>query len=497
MIRIRIVAALGLIAAPLAAQSKGTVAPTADPLAGLVEYLEQVRAAWRIPGLAVGIVKDDSLIFARGVGLKEQGKPDSVTPRTLFAIGSNTKSFTATAAAMLVDDGKMRWNDRATRWLPSFQLYDPYVTRELTLRDVLSHRSGLGRRGDALWYGTDYSRDEILHRVRYLRPNAAFRTEMGYQNIMVMAGGEMVGRAAGMSYDDVIRQRIFGPLGMSTSGTSVTELSRQADVSTPHTLAGGAVKVIPWRNADNIAPAGSINSNIVEMAQYLRLQLGNGTYRGNRLVSVTNLGVTKTVHINTGGVGDTLTHFSGYGLGWVLQDYRGKRIAWHNGGIDGMLSEMWTVPEAGLGIVVLTNGSPHSAGPAIVWNIIDRFLVGRPTRDYLADGLKQAQQVAVIQETQAKRLESERVRDTKPSLALERYAGRYQDPMYGIATISVSGDSLHLQWQANRSNLGHWHFNTFRAPGGAGAAMVTFQIGRTGRVDRLDVEGLASFYPVN
>ncbi|MBL8987322.1 MAG: beta-lactamase family protein, partial [Gemmatimonadetes bacterium] len=153
MIRIRIVAALGLIAAPLAAQSKGTVAPTADPLAGLVEYLEQVRAAWRIPGLAVGIVKDDSLIFARGVGLKEQGKPDSVTPRTLFAIGSNTKSFTATAAAMLVDDGKMRWNDRATRWLPSFQLYDPYVTRELTLRDVLSHRSGLGRRGDALWYG--------------------------------------------------------------------------------------------------------------------------------------------------------------------------------------------------------------------------------------------------------------------------------------------------------------------------------------------------------
>ncbi len=496
MIRISRILLLGLGATSLAAQSKGTPVPAPDPLAGLAEYIEQVRVGWKIPGLAVGIVKDDSLIFARGFGLKEDGKPDSVTPRTLFAIGSNTKSFTATAAAMLVDDGRMRWNDRVTRWLPSFQLFDPYVTRELTLRDVLSHRSGLGRRGDALWYGTDFSRDEILHRVRYLRPNAAFRTEMGYQNIMVMAGGEMVGRAAGTSYDEVIRQRIFGPLGMTTSGTSVSELSRQSDVSTPHSIAGGTVKVIPWRNADNIAPAGSINSNLVEMAQYLRLQLGNGTYRGQRLVSATNLGITKTVHINTGGIGDSLTHFAGYGLGWVLQDYRGKRIAWHNGGIDGMLSEMWTVPEAGLGIVVLSNGSPHSAGPAVVWAIIDRFLVGRATRDYLGDGLKQAQQSAAAQAAQAKRLETERVRDSRPSLALERYAGTYQDPMYGTATVAVAGDSLQLRWQSNRTNLGHWHFNTFRAPGGAGATMVTFQIGPTGRVDRLDVEGLTSFLPV-
>ncbi len=204
-----------------------------DPLNGLDEYVERVRTGWKIPGMAVGIVRNDSLVYARGFGLREVGKPDPVDTRTLFAIGSNSKSFTAAAAAMLVDDGKLKWNDRVIDWLPGFELYDPWVTRDIRLRDVLSHRSGLGRRGDMLWLGTSYSRAEVLRRVRYLVPNAPFRTEMGYQNIMVLAGGEMVGKAAGMSWDEVIRRRIFAPLGMTASGTSVTELARQADVSTP------------------------------------------------------------------------------------------------------------------------------------------------------------------------------------------------------------------------------------------------------------------------
>ena len=228
-------ARLGLAMGVLAGgRVAGQAKPAADPLVGLDQYIEQVRVGWKIPGVAVGIVRNDSLIYARGFGLKELGKPDSVTPRTLFAIGSNTKSFTATAAAMMVDEGKMTWNDKVTKWLPGFQLYDQYVTRELTLRDVLSHRSGLGRRGDALWYGTDYSRDEILRRIRYLKPNAGFRTEMGYQNIMVLAAGQMVGRASGDGYDETIRKRIFAPLGMTTSNLSPKDLPAQGDVSTPH-----------------------------------------------------------------------------------------------------------------------------------------------------------------------------------------------------------------------------------------------------------------------
>lgn len=488
----RRVGMLGILTV-LMATSGGSLAAQrkADPLAGLDQYIERVRQAWHLPGVAVGIVHRDSLVYAKGFGVKEIGKPDPVLPTTIFAIGSNTKSFTSTAAAMLVDDKVMSWNDRVTRWLPGFQLYDPYVTRELTLRDVLSHRSGLGRRGDPLWYGTSYSRDEILRRVRHLTPNAPFRTELGYQNIMFLAAGEMVGRAAGMSYDDVVRRRIFAPLGMERSSLSTNGLAQQSDVSTPHAIADGAAKPIPWRNLDNAAPAGSINSSIVEMARYVRMHLANGVYGGTRLVSAANLAVTKTPHINSGGAGDSLSGTTGYGLGWVVTSYRGARVAWHNGGIDGMLSEMWTLPDAQVGIIVLTNGAPHSAGPAIVANIVDRFLLGAPSKDHLAEGLEQNRAAMARQAEQAKRMTDSRVMGTRPSLPLERYAGTYTDPLYGDLSVAVQGDRLVFRWQSVDASAEHWHFNTFRD----GSRSFTFQLDPDAKVSELEVSGLATFRP--
>ncbi|MEZ4456121.1 MAG: serine hydrolase [Gemmatimonadales bacterium] len=482
--------ALGLaaLAAPATAQRR------ADPLAGLDAWIDQVRTEFHIVGMAVGIVYHDSLVYARGFGLREDGKPAPVTPNTVFAIGSNTKSFTTTAAAMLADDGKIRWNDKVTRWLPDFELFDPYVTREINLRDVMSHRSGLGRRGDALWYGTKYSRAEILHRIRFLEPNAGFRTEMGYQNIMFLAAGEAIGAAAGIGYDELIRTRILGPLGMTSSSMSITDLSRQPDVSQPHNLADGKASVIPWRNIDNIGPAGSINSNIIDMAAYLRFHLGNGTYRGTKLVSAANLGVTKTPHINVGGVGDSLTHFQAYGLGWVLQDYRGRRIAWHNGGIDGMLSEMWTVPEEGLGIVVLTNTAPHSAGPIVVRNIIDRYLIGKPAKDYLAEGLAAARRMETAQAAQVKQREAARLTDTKPSVELSKYAATYVDSLYGAIEIRTGGAGLEIGWQGNWAPLHHWHLDQFRGeilPGQD--VMVSFRIDPSGKVTEAELESLGTF----
>jgi CubicO group peptidase (beta-lactamase class C family) len=216
-----------------------------------------VRADWGIPGLAVGIVKGDSLVYARGFGVREAGRADAVDPHTIFAIGSNTKSFTAIAAAMLVDEGRLRWDDRAEDRYPGFRLHDPYVSRDIRIRDLLSHRSGLGRRGDALWYGTDFSREDILRRIRFLEPNAPFRTEMGYQNVMYLAAGEIVGRVSGLGWDRFIHDRLFAPLGMRRSSTSVKALAGQANVATPHALDGTAARTIPWRDIDNIAPAGS------------------------------------------------------------------------------------------------------------------------------------------------------------------------------------------------------------------------------------------------
>ncbi|MGE0552613.1 MAG: serine hydrolase [Gemmatimonadales bacterium] len=468
-----------------------------NPLAGLDELIESVRTAWGIPGLAVGIVKDDSLVYARGFGVREMGKPEAVDANTIFAIGSNTKSFTSLAAAMLVDDKKLGWDDKVIDRYPGFKLFDPYVTREINIRDILSHRSGLGRRGDPLWYGTNYSREEIIRRIRYLEPNAPFRTEMGYQNIMFLTAGEIVGKVSGLGWDRFIQERIFQPLGMSRSTTSVKALPGQSNVSTPHAIADGRGTPIPWRDIDNVAPAGSINSTIVDMAKYVRLHLANGKFQGKQLVSAANLGVTKTPHINVGGAGDSLTHFTSYGLAWVLLDYRGRKIAWHNGGIDGMLSEMWTVPDENLGVVVLTNGSPHSAGPPIVRTIIDRYLIGKAAKDYNAEALTQMERVRGFQAAAKAKLDSAHVTGTKPSLALSAYAGTYTDEMYGDVTVAVDGSGLALTYQNFRIPLGHWHFDTFKAETAPNApfadAMATFQLDASAKVASVELGGLGTF----
>jgi CubicO group peptidase (beta-lactamase class C family) len=481
---------IALLAGPASAQRPR------DPLAGLDAWIEKVRADWGIPGLAVGIVKGDSLVYARGFGVREAGRADAVDPHTIFAIGSNTKSFTAIAAAMLVDEGRLRWDDRAEDRYPGFRLHDPYVSRDIRIRDLLSHRSGLGRRGDALWYGTDFSREDILRRIRFLEPNAPFRTEMGYQNVMYLAAGEIVGRVSGLGWDRFIHDRLFAPLGMRRSSTSVKALAGQANVATPHALDGTAARTIPWRDIDNIAPAGSINSSVAEMAAYLRMNLADGEYGGRTLVSRANLGVTKTPHINTGGVGDSLTHFTSYGLGWVLLDYRGRKLVWHNGGIDGMLSEMWTVPEERLGVMVLTNAAPHGAGAPIVREIIDRFLTGRGTRDWHGEALGRARQQQAAQAAAQARIDSARVRDTRPSLALAGYAGAYADSMYGEARVVEEAGGLVFQWQWMRVPLEHWHFDTFRgrdASGRAAGSFLTFRLDARGRVADVEVQGLATF----
>ena len=216
--------------------------------------------------------------------MRKLGDPTPVDEKTLFAIGSSSKAFTAASIAMLVDEGKLKWDDPATKYLPGFQLFDPYATRELSVRDLLSHRSGL-ERGDLLWYGTSYSRDEIVQRVRYLKPSWSFRSKFGYQNIMYLAAGQIVAGLSGKPWDDFIRDRIFKPLGMTSSSTSIKNLKAASDVATPHAKLDGKVESISWRNIDNIAPAGSINSNVIDMAQWVRLQLGEGSYKGQRLIS--------------------------------------------------------------------------------------------------------------------------------------------------------------------------------------------------------------------
>src|SRR4030095_7570500 len=254
------------------------------PGADFEAYVNKSIADWGVPGVAVAIVKDDRVVFARGFGVRQLNKPAPVDEHTLFAIGSSSKAFTAASLAMLVDEKKLKWDDPATKYLPGFQLFDPYSTRELTVNDLVSHRSGLAR-GDLLWYASHYDRNEVLRRVRYLQPSWRLLYRFGYQNIMFLAAGQIIPSITGKSWDDFVRERIFTPLGMKSSSTSIRALANSDDVASPHARLDDVVRVVSWRNIYNIAPAGSINSNVEDMAQWVRLQLGGGTYDNKRLIS--------------------------------------------------------------------------------------------------------------------------------------------------------------------------------------------------------------------
>ena len=495
-------------------------------------YVQQTMRDWKVPGLALAIVRNDSVILSKGYGTRTMDRNEPVDDRTIFAIGSSSKAFTATLVAMLVDESKMRWNDPATNYLPSLELYDPYVSKELTVRDLLTHRSGLAR-GDIMWYATDMSRDEILRRVRFQRPTWSMRSNFGYQNVMYLAAGQAIARVTGRSWDDAVRERIFVPLGMTESNTSTKALAQLDNVATPHQEIDDTLRVIPWHNIDNIAPAGSINSNVRDMAQWVRFQLNAGkvavTSASSSAVSSAPSSAPSSVStsafkslVSAGSLAETHTpqmvvplsadakainpysHLQSYGMGWFIQDYRGRELRHHGGNIDGMSALVAMLPAEKLGIVVLTNanGSPV---PSIVMRRAFDALTGAPEHDWNGATKKVAdRQRAQARETQQKR-EAARVSGTKPSLDLAKYAGTYSDSMYGDVTLSVipsaSEGSASPRLRATYGTmfdgtLEHWHYDTFRATWKArnmGRSFVTFSLDAEGKVKNVEVEGLTTF----
>jgi CubicO group peptidase (beta-lactamase class C family) len=495
----RSLAVLLLLAAPLAAQRPAALP---RPLRDLDAYLTRALHDWDVPGLAIAVVKDDSVVMARGFGLRRLGDTARVTERTLFAIASCTKAFTAAALAMLVDSGKLAWDDPVSKHLLGFQLFDPYASRELTIRDLLTHRSGLAR-GDALWWATPYSRDEILRRVRFLQPSWSFRSRYGYQNIMFLAAGQIVPAVTGQSWDDFVRRRIFTPLAMTTSNTSVGQLPPGGDVATPHEHFQGKLRVIAWRNVDNIGPAGSINSNAVEMAQWVRLQLGGGVYRGRRLLSDSTIKEMRTPQtvIPIDSITERLrpsTHFLAYGLGWTLSDYRGRKLVSHSGALDGMRSIVMLVPEERLGIVALSNGG--EAGrlltAAATLRVVDSY-IGTPVGDWAADFRQVYRNGLARDSVDRAKEDSAHVPGTKPSLDLARYAGTYRSEMYGDLTVTADSGRLVLAYGLFLlADLAHWHYDTFKVTWRdpeAGTDLITFALDSGAKVDHLTWPGQGDF----
>lgn len=470
------------------------------PLQGFDDYVNKAIKDWDVPGVAIAVVKDDKIVFAKGYGVREIGKPDKVDERTIFAIGSSSKAFTAAAIAMLVDEGKIKWDDPATKYLPGFQLYDANVTREMTVRDLLTHRVGL-ERGDALWYATDMSRDEILRRIRFLKPSSSMRSKFGYQNIMFLAAGQIVPQAAGKTWDDFLRERIFTPLGMTATSTSISGLKSASNVAAPHSKFDDKLTAIPYRMIDNIGPAGSINSNVVDMAQWVRLQLNNGTFQGKQLISSAGINEMQSPQtiIPLEGAMKRLypeAHFLNYGMGWFLSDYRGRKMVEHGGSIDGMRGLVAMIPEEKIGVVILANMSGTILSVPLANRIFDAYL-GAPPRDWSAEMLKMMNTLLEQGKAAAAKMESERVKDTKPSLALEKYAGDYQNEMYGDTKLVLENGKLKLQRGANfTGDLEHWHYDTFRVTWRdrqQGKGFISFRLNSQGKVETMNLENLAEF----
>ncbi|HEY0377587.1 MAG TPA: serine hydrolase [Pyrinomonadaceae bacterium] len=465
------------------------------------DYATKAGRDWNVPGFAIAIVKDDRVVFAKGYGVRELGKPAPVDEKTLFAIASNTKAFTAASIAILVDEGKVKWDDPVTKYLPEFQLSDPYVTREMTLRDLLSHRSGLATfGGDLLWYESNYDRREILRRIRFLKPTSSFRSRFGYQNIMFLAAGEVVAAVTGKSWDDFVREHFFVPLGMTTTQTSVRQFKPTDNVATPHNEVDGRLRVIRYSMVDGVGGAAAINSNVAEMAQWLRLQLGRGLYEGKQFFSPAVAREMWTPHtiIPISEQGEKLNptrHFYTYGLGWFLSDYHGRKVASHGGGLDGMISQVAMMPEEKLGVVILSNS--ETPLPSFMANKVFDVFLGVPQRDWSAELLTRTKAAKEAERGEEQKLEAERAKDTKPSLALEKYAGTYTGAMYGDAKVVLENGRLVLRLTPSPNFVGdleHWQYDTFRVkwrdsivypfPKG----FVTFTLDAHGQVDAMKID---------
>lgn len=469
----------------------------ADPLAGFDAYLARAVADWKVPGLAVAVVKDGRIVFAKGYGVRELGKPAPVDTQTLFAIGSTTKAMTSASLGMLVDEGKLRWDEKVTRILPGFQLADPYVTRELTVRDLLTHRAGLGN-ADVLWYRADNSPEEVVRRVRFAEPAYSFRSSFIYQNIMYAVAGQIVATESGMPWEQFVRTRIFAPIGMVNSVPLLDSARRRSNVASPHYLLGDTVRVVSNASVDAIASAGAVWASVADMARWMRFVLDSARVDGRRLLKPETYTewlkpetmVTPEEFYPTARL--TKPHWTTYAFGWFQEDYSGHMVDFHTGSIDGMVAIIGLIPDERLGVYVLANLDHAEVRHALMYRVFDAYL-GNPPRDWNADLLRLYGGLRAAADSARQRTIARRIPDTRPSLPLPQYAGTYVDSLVGDVIVSSENGKLRLRTSSTHAGtLEHWEYDTFRLhwdDAWEGTSFATFTIGRDGVPSRLEFEG--------
>jgi CubicO group peptidase (beta-lactamase class C family) len=475
------------------AASDGLQPPDADRrkriLQELEAYAKTAMRDWNVPGMAIAIVEDEQVIYAQGFGVRTLGQPEAVTPRTVFQIGSTSKAFTAALVAMAVDEGKLRWQDRVIDRLPQFLMHDPWVTREFRIADLMTQRTGLSPEALTAEAFLGFDRKHMWQSLRYVEPVSSFRTEFAYQNSPFLVAAELTELVWSQSWEDQLRDRIFRPLGMKSTSADLKSYQDAADAATPHRRSG--TKVVPqsadWPYRDwvyRFGPAGGINSCVLDMTSWLQLQIHGGTFGGRQLLKPASMRFMHTPVTPVPGADPR--HHQYYCQGWVYRENSPYAIVWHNGGTSGCKTMVAMMPEAKVGIVILSNLGDTPMPEAVAFRFFDLY-AGNPPRDWNREML-------------ASRKGSEQAPASRPAGAvapqsLDRYAGTYRSDAYGPAVVSASEGGLTLTVGPARVSLRlePWDHDTFRLQWPDfedEASFVTFQWSPDGTCRRVTVDVL-------
>lgn len=465
------------------------------------QYAAQAIRQWEAPGISIAVVKDGKVLLQKGYGVRKLGETAPVDAQTIFGICSTTKAMTAAAMGMLVDEGKVNWDDPVTKYLPEFKLSDPYATQAVRVRDLFTHNAGLPN-ADYLWYANLLSSEQIVERMQYIPLAYPLRGGYTYQNVMYLVAGQLIAQVSGMSWADFLQKRIFTPLNMKRTFATMEASKGESNRSTPHYRVKG--KVVPIRDmaVDRVGPAGSVWSCAEDMAKWMLFVLDSAKVNGQRLLKpethaewlkpqtiVPPASFYPTVRL-------TKPMWTTYALGWFQHDYQGKAVSFHTGSMDGTIAIIGLIPAEKLGIYVLGNLDHAEVRHALMYRAFDQFGAGGdPTRDWSKEFLELYGGLEKQATAASEKAEKERVLNTKPSLPLADYAGNYSHPLYGKATVSLGSDGrLVVKGNTAESayNLDHWHFDTFKGVSDRfweEPSLVQFQLGADGKVSAMRLEG--------
>jgi CubicO group peptidase (beta-lactamase class C family) len=453
------------------------------------QLVKRTMKQWKIPGLALAVVQDDNVVYLKGFGERQLGTSAPITPDTVFPIASCTKSFTTLAMGMLVDEGKMGWDDPVRKHLPDFHLSDAHADALVTLRDLVTHRTGVATH-DLLWFQSPWSLEERVKRAGKLEQARPFRSGFQYQVVLFGAAGLAVGSASGTTWQSFVQQRILDPLAMKSSWCAFPGERSSAELASPHVKGPSGIVVAPRYPLDEPDPAGSIHSTARDLAEYLRFQLGDGTWHGQRLISAESLAEPHTAQVvlRLEGAARAMnpeTLFLHYGMGWVVQDYRGKLLVMHGGSIQGFRAHLTLVPEARLGLALLNNFDSGLANLALSNSLVELFL-GLPAKDWSTYYLELSEQTEAEERARAKELRDRRAKDGGPGHPLASYVGTYEDSAYGTSQIDEEDGKLVWRWGKMKIPLEPYEEDTFLANYGPLVdAVFEFGRGKGGSIETL------------